>query len=665
MYKLSINEIIEKINKQEVFSATADNGGFTIIIEKYVPFICAAIHNGNELKENLADKCLLDKKSRWNEEDPLTGDFIESLPIRIIANDSRYEYDLNRQEDEAIYDIAWGKPVWKEELSTSEKAQSLEKHKEFYIVLKALVEKIEEKFGASIVYDVHSYNYRRSDIHEEYPVFNLGTEKVDKNKYSKYVNRFVKELSKIKFENIENRVAENEVFFGRGYFAKFITEAFDNTVVLPLEVKKIYCDENNGDIFSGVVNEISEGMKRAIISTSLYFINNETNYKVNNKAKLLSNIDDPVHIAIDKKLYALLRNFETLVYVNPRNLEHSKKIFFDSRYRKEPDFKYIPLRIDPYELKKSLYQLPITDMQDVSIQSLYKEIIREYSVTIDMLASRGTDEFLYNSLKLYGKPDRVDVMNANYIIQSYGKDNEGDKNLVKEDIYNMFSEELKSWNMGGKIVFHKNMAARIMVNSAKKTLVINDKAEFNKNDIKLLSQHELGIHMLTTMNASNQPLKFLSLGTPNNVETQEGVAVLAEFLTGTMHINRLKDLAYRVIAVNKVIKGDSFREIFEYFMEEHDFDRDKAFNLTARVLRGGGFTKDYLYLKGFIKIYNYFISGKSMQEFLIGKTSIEYIDLINELFSRGYIKKPKYTNEIFENGEIDDPIIEYILKGTK
>ena len=665
MFKLSIEAILEKINSEEIFTATSDDGGFTIAIEKFVPFVCTAIHNGSNMNGKLKENCLLDKKERWNEEDPLTGDFIESLPIRIIANDSRYEYDLNRQEDDAIYDVAWGKRVWKKELSSVEKDGSIKRHRDFYVVLKELVNRIEKKFGACIVYDLHSYNYNRDIIHEEYPVFNLGTETVNKKKYSRYVTRFMQELRKIEFESIENRVAENEVFFGRGYLAKFINQFFSNTLVLPLEVKKIYCDENSGDIYPGVVDTISEGLKKAIIATSLYFNNNEANHKLRNKSKLLSNIDDPVLLDIDKKLYSLLKKFDTLAYVNPGNLEYSKKLFFNSRYRKEPNFKYSPLKIDTYELKKSLYQLPITDMLDVSIQLLYKEIIKESSVTIDMLDSRGSEDFLYNSLKLYGKPNDIDVMNANYIIQSYGKDDEAQKNLSKEEVYRLFEEELRGWNIGGKIAFGKNMAARIMVNSSKKTLIINEKAKFNENDIKQLSQHELGVHMLTTMNASYQPLRFLSLGTPNNSETQEGLAVLAEFLTGSMHINRLKELAYRVLAVNMMVKGNDFRDIFEYFVDQHDFDRDRAFNLTARVMRGGGFTKDYLYLKGFIKMYNYFISGKSVEELLIGKTSIEYSDLLSELIGRGYLKKPQYTNIIFENGKIEDSIIEYILKSTK
>ena len=665
MFDLSVKAIIEKIENLELFTATVDNGSFTIVIEKYVPFVCAAIHNGSRLSDSLSENCLLNAKDRWNEEDPLTGEFIEALPIRIIANDSRYAYDLNRSEDKAIYDIAWGKPVWKRPLSSAETTLSLTRHREFYSIINTLVKTLEKKFGGCAIYDIHSYNYQRDDIHVEYPIFNIGSENIDKTKYSKYVNRFIRELGKIKFDNIENRVAENEVFFGRGYLAQFVKERFNKTLVLPIEIKKVYCDENNGDIYPSVVNTISEGIKKSIVSTSLYFTNKETNYKVSNKSQLLSNIDDPVLLSIDKKLYSLLKNFEMLAYVNPKNLEQSKKQFFDSRYRKEPVFTYTPLKIDPYELKKKLYQLPITDMQDVSIQSLYKDIIREYSITIDMLATRGTDAFLYNSLKIYGRPNKVDVMNANYIIQSYGKDNEENKNLTRTEIYDMFSEELKQWNLGGKITFAKNMAARMMVNSSKKTLIINEKARFNKNDIKLLSQHELGVHMLTTMNAYNQPLNFLSLGTPNNVETQEGLAVLAEFLTGSMHINRLKDLAYRVIAVNMMVKGSGFRDIFDYFVDEHDFDRDQAFNLTARVMRGGGFTKDYLYLRGFIKIYNYYISGKSLQGLLIGKTSIEYYDILSELLNRGYLKKPKYLNEAFSEGTIDDPILEYILKSTK
>ncbi|WP_461205614.1 flavohemoglobin expression-modulating QEGLA motif protein [Clostridium sp. DL1XJH146] len=665
MLKLSIEEIIKKIKKEELLDVTVDDGSFSIVIEKYVPFICTAIHNGSNFSKELQEKSILNKQDRWNEEDPLTGDFIDSLPINIIVNDSRYEYDLNREEKDCIYDTAWGKQVWIEKLPEDMKKQGIEKHRNFYKVLDALVLKIEEKFNTCIIYDVHSYNYKRDKVHNEYPVFNLGTERINTPKNRRYISKFISELNKIKFEDFDNLVAENEVFFGRGYLAKHVQSIYSNTIVMPLEVKKIYCNENTGDIYPSVVNTLKEGLKNAIITNSLYYINKEANTKIKNKTDLLSNIEDPILKKVDAKLYSLLKNFETLTYVNPKNLERCRRQFFDSGYRHIPEFSYIPLKVDTYDLKKNLYALPITDISDVSVQLMYKEIINEYSTTIDMLTSRGTEDFLYNSMKLYGKPSKDDVKNANYVIQSYGLDDDEDKNLTKEKVLKLLKNEIDNWGMGGKITFSKNMAARIMVNSSKRTLVVNDKAKFNSNDIKLLSQHELGVHMLTTMNAIKQPLKFLQLGTPNNVETQEGLAVLAECLTGNIHINRLKDLAYRVVAVNLMVKGYGFKDIFEYLMDEHNFDKDSAFNLTARVMRGGGFTKDYIYLKGFIKVYNYYIEGNSLEELLIGKTSLEYIDLFKELINRGHLKKPTFKNNIYKEGELDNKIIEYILKSTK
>lgn len=665
MFKLTYQEMIEKIEREEIFSATSVAGGFTLHVEKYVPFICAAVHDGSHMSDYLTDHCALDEQSRWNEEDPFTGKFIESLPIRIIGNDSRYYYDLNRSEDEAIYDTAWGKVVWRAPLSPDLKLLGLSLHREFYAVLKALVQKIETKFGAAIVYDIHSYNYRRNQIEEAHPVFNLGTETVNKRRFGKYVNHFLKELKKIRFKNIETSVAENEVFFGRGYVARFVTSNFKDTVVLPLEVKKIYCDENTGELFPEVIDTISEGFKHAITATSLYFNNQETHKKLSHKTKLLSTVDDPVLLSVDKQLHEILKGFETLVYVNPRNLEQARKAFFDSNYRQLPQFKYRPLNIDAYDLKKRLYALPVGDIFDISIQRLYKAIIQKYVITIDMLTARGTDDFFYNSLRLYGKPDKSDVMNANYIIQSYGLDDESPRNLSKEEITTKFMEALGQWNMGGKLAFNKNMAARMMVNSSTKTVIINEKAKFNANDIKLLIQHEIGVHLLTTMNANRQPLRFLLLGTPHHVETQEGLAILSEYLSGTMPINRLKDLAYRVIAVDMMVKGKNFREIFEHLIDNYAFDRNRAFDLTARVMRGGGFTKDYLYLRGFIKIYNAYKSGESLEHLLTGKVAIEDGPILKELMGRGYIHQPTHKNPIYTKDTPVDSTISYILKSTK
>ena len=63
---------------------------------------------------------------------------------------------------------------------------------------------------------------------------------------------------------------------------------------------------------------------------------------------------------------------------------------------------------------------------------------------------------------------------------------------------------------------------------------MNTNFMMNQKDVNLLVHHEIGVHMLTTINATLQPLKIWRLGMPANTKTQEGLAVYGEFLSATM-----------------------------------------------------------------------------------------------------------------------------------
>ncbi len=47
-----------------------------------------------------------------------------------------------------------------------------------------------------------------------------------------------------------------------------------------------------------------------------------------------------------------------------------------------------------------------------------------------------------------------------------------------------------------------------------------------------LLHHEIGTHVVTFVNGSHQPLRTLASGLAGHDETQEGLAVLAEYLVG-------------------------------------------------------------------------------------------------------------------------------------
>ena len=272
MQKLSIQDIISKIEAEETFHAVASDYSFSIKIADYVPYVCAAVHNGHEFRKNLWTKCMHTEYDRWYEEDPMTREMVKSHPIVISGIDSRFEYDLNRDPENAIYEDAWGKKLWKEDLTDEEKSVSLEKHTNFYKVVFALIKTLELKFGCCIVYDMHSYNWQRWD--REVPTWNLGTSNIDNERYENAVEGWRKQLSEIKLPNgIPTTAKINDTFQGNGYFLKFITNNFNNTLVLATEVSKIYCDEQAQIMYPEVVTAIRNGLKKQLPEHAQNFYN--------------------------------------------------------------------------------------------------------------------------------------------------------------------------------------------------------------------------------------------------------------------------------------------------------------------------------------------------------------------------------------------------------
>ena len=260
MDRLSIHEIIAKIEAEETFHAVSDDYSFTLKVDKYVPYVCGAVHDGHQFRQELWDNCLHTEYDRWYEEDPETKNMVISHPILISGCDSRFEYDLNRDPSNAVFDTAWGKQLWKSPLPKTDKTKSLQKHANFYQVVKALISKIEEKFGVCIVYDMHSYNWQRWD--REVPTWNLGTSNIDNTRFGELVESWRQMLASIELpHDIKQTAKVNDTFQGNGYFLKFITNTFENTLVLATEIAKVYCDEYKQVIYPEVVAAVEQQLK--------------------------------------------------------------------------------------------------------------------------------------------------------------------------------------------------------------------------------------------------------------------------------------------------------------------------------------------------------------------------------------------------------------------
>ncbi|WP_411819474.1 flavohemoglobin expression-modulating QEGLA motif protein [Hyphococcus formosus] len=181
-------------------------------------------------------------------------------------------------------------------------------------------------------------------------------------------------------------------------------------------------------------------------------------------------------------------------------------------------------------------------------------------------------------------------------------------------------------------------------------------AHFSDLDESQLLQHEALVHIATGFNGAAQPhFPILGESYPGNARTQEGLAVFAEFISGSLDPRRFKRLADRVIAINMSAEGADFLDLYTYFREQGDKDAPfEAFESARRVVRGGlvngggPFTKDSIYLQGLLEVHNYLRTAVRAGDpafirlLFAGKIDLEDLGAMKFLRDAGLLAEPKY-----------------------
>jgi N-formylglutamate amidohydrolase len=221
------------------------------------PLVAAAIHSGHAVRSELADLLALGEAERRYEEDPFTDAWASVAPTRIVLFRSRFELDLNRPREKAVYrqpEDAWGLRVWKRRLPGAVVERSLAQYDAFYRQVRFLLEGLVERFGRVVVFDLHTYNHRRLGADapaadpQQNPEVNVGTGTMDRRRWGPVVDRFVAELGDFDFLGRRLDVRENVKFQG-GHFSRWIHRTFPHSVCsLAVEVKKFFMDEWTGEV---------------------------------------------------------------------------------------------------------------------------------------------------------------------------------------------------------------------------------------------------------------------------------------------------------------------------------------------------------------------------------------------------------------------------------
>ncbi len=286
-------------------------------------------------------------------------------------------------------------------------------------------------------------------------------------------------------------------------------------------------------------------------------------------------------LEIDRHIDHLVKEVELLSYVNPVNIKEAKERFFRSKYLTDPKFIYPQIDFDRFRLHRELFTQPLEHIEDPETRQLYEDIIYTYSGLIQCIETIGSGrKFYYNCLHCFGTPTETDVENAKFILHFEDGDL-GEERFVPKysstETEPFFKAYSKQYDFNYRIKHSSKISASAMVLNNKRTLVLNENYLFSEHELNVLNNHEIGVHMVTTMNGLEHPLKIFSHGFPNYEETQEGLAVFAEYMSNNLTVTRLKELAYRVIAVDSLAKGYDFSKTFRLLHNQFDLEREQAF----------------------------------------------------------------------------------------
>ncbi|WP_439880867.1 tyrosine/phenylalanine carboxypeptidase domain-containing protein [Pontibacter sp. MBLB2868] len=462
-----------------------------------------------------------------------------------------------------------------------------------------------------------------------------------------------KELESIKLSGVRTtvEVASNEPLLQEPYCLMPVEELKKHGILtLGLQLKPVYKNTDTGKVYPLLLRTLREKISDAIKKAVFDFVQVQTTHQPVHFQALGRQAVNRVVWRIDKQLTSISDQFRFLLLVTPVNNKEAWEEFQKSRFSKTPTFHYRLMPVDADQLKRKLYNIPVEKVDDPTLSYLFRDKRHELDKMLTMLADRSTPAFLYSSMQLYGGVDDQLLKVAEGILAAIPEPTR-DKNtdIIPVEEFKALAEKEISFlkeqfpGVDSGVDVRDDIIGLIV---SKGRLNVGSDARIPRHRAEALIQHEVGTHILTYFNGRAQPLQQLYVGSPGYEELQEGLAVLSEWLVGGLDQDRMRILAARVVTVYHLTKGCSFTDNFRRLKEEHHFDDEVAWDVTMRVHRGGGLTKDAVYLRGLVHLLEYLKEGNDLEPLLIGKIRQDYIPIVQELIYRNVLRpvpiKPRY-----------------------
>ncbi|MCB0317291.1 MAG: DUF1704 domain-containing protein [Bdellovibrionales bacterium] len=341
-------------------------------------------------------------------------------------------------------------------------------------------------------------------------------------------------------------------------------------------------------------------------------------------------------------------------YINPLNGEDLYFEFTKNTNLKFSvfDFIYKEISVDINSIRDEVNKIQIP-AQIPELQTILENKVADIKKQLTLLDYRGDpDKFSEASVEAYGRPTQHNLNVAMRILISFEPEQHQETHTaqeLKDALEKAFIElNLKNW-----IVVLSDTCRQTFVSGREDfdgggMVSISSKRMFSANEIQRLPIHEVKVHALRRDNGLKQPVDIFGTGLTGYINTEEGLALNAEKLTGTSCSTSFRRYAARTLAVDALLNGFSLNAIYD-MLRDYGIDHADSFETVKRTARGGGFTKDHVYLDGYKRVKKYFRSGKNPDPLFVGKVGIDDIDLVNTLLEKSYLKPPNQIPDFFRN----------------
>ena len=415
--------------------------------------------------------------------------------------------------------------------------------------------------------------------------------------------------------------------------------------LLGLEVRPIYRKTDMSESYPLVHRTLHKGLSKALKRTVFEYTRRRTSHRPANYQALGRRAMVKAVWEVDRRLAKVSNSFDLILQVTPTNTDAAWSDFRKHRFERPPEFTSRPLKLDTAIVKRELYKIPIERVEDPLLGQLFRDQQLSLDRRLTLLGDRGSPQFLLGSLQVFGGVDEPLLTLAHDIldrIPSRSRDESKRGAINATEFAARADEEIEYYrsihaDVRGGVDVRDDIAGAMV---SRGRLLVGSQMRVPISRVDALIAHEVGTHIVTYVNGQAQPFRQLSFGLPGYDELQEGMAVLAEYLVGGFSRPRLRLLAARVLAIHRMVQGAEFTDVFRELDRAHDFAQRTAFTITMRVFRGGGLTKDVVYLRGLVGVLSYLREGGSLEPLLVGKLGPEHVSIIEELQWRKVLVPP-------------------------